>query len=131
MGWSASLKGAQVLVVEDEYLQALDIAQSLQEAGASVLGPVSTSEQAFQLISSQPCVAGILDFRLGAQDVTGLALELQRRNLPFVIHTGYDPACLPPALQGAWQVFSKPCSMTDLMSALAEMVRGHAKCPHN
>jgi hypothetical protein len=57
-----------------------------------------------------------------------LALELHRRNLPFLIHTGYDPADLPPALQGSWQVFSKPCSMTDLIAALAKMVGGPAEC---
>lgn len=45
-----SLAGRRVLVVEDEYLIAVEMERSLQEAGAEVAGPVPDVAQALALI---------------------------------------------------------------------------------
>jgi DNA-binding NtrC family response regulator len=121
----ASLKGAYVVVVEDECLQALDIAHSLAEAGAVVLGPVSTAQKAFEIIGDHPCDAGILDFRLAGDDIVAFALELDRRGIPFVINSGYDCAYLAQWIARQshnCRFLSKPSPMADLIRAVAEMV---------
>jgi hypothetical protein len=41
-----------ILVVEDEYFLADDIARALTGAGASVLGPVPTAEEAVDLVDA-------------------------------------------------------------------------------
>ena len=41
-----SLKGARVLVVEDEYFQADDLVRALGSAGAETVGPVGTLAEA-------------------------------------------------------------------------------------
>jgi DNA-binding NtrC family response regulator len=121
----ASLKGAYVVVVEDECLQALDIAHSLAEAGAVVLGPVSTAQKAFEIIGDHPCNAAILDFRLAEEDIGAFALELDRRRIPFVIHSGYDCDYLARCISRrshSCRFLSKPSSTDDLILAVSEMI---------
>src|SRR5512132_362784 len=59
------LSGARILVVEDEVFIALDLQATLTDAGAEVIGPSFTLEQAFTLASRENLSAAILDVRLG------------------------------------------------------------------
>ena len=45
-----SLRGRHVLVVEDEYVQAEDLCQELEDQGPEVLGPVPTVAEALGLL---------------------------------------------------------------------------------
>ncbi|WP_246100466.1 hypothetical protein [Cereibacter sediminicola] len=53
--------GLFVLVVEDDFLIALDLQMMLEDAGHSVLGPVGTVEAALRLLdSAHPDVATLI-----------------------------------------------------------------------
>jgi DNA-binding NtrC family response regulator len=127
MSRAASLIGAHVLIVEDEFLQALDMSYSLAEAGARVVGPVSTVQDAITLLAGQPCCVAVLDFCLGLNNVIPLAEELHRRRVPFVIHTGYNCLGLLPAKWRNWRLLSKPCPTAGLIDVVAELMRGKAR----
>ena len=84
-------KTGNVLVVEDERLIAMQMAESLKEAGWSVIGPVATVEEANKLLSrSKKPDAAILDVNLDGKSVYPLAEALQRQGIPILFCTGYE-----------------------------------------
>lgn len=94
-GTAPSLSGRRILVVEDEYFLADDMAEALRALGAAVVGPVSEVEQALRLISEDRDISGaVLDINLHGELIYPMARELRRREIPFVFATGYDKAAI-------------------------------------
>ena len=55
--------GCTILLVEDEFLIALDVQMRLQEAGYNVLDPVASVEEAMSVLDKTPvCVAKPIDY---------------------------------------------------------------------
>ncbi len=77
-----------ILVVEDEAMIALGLAEAIREVDGVPVGPASTVAEALRLLDDHPVHAAILDANLADRDVTPLALALIDRNVPFVLHTG-------------------------------------------
>lgn len=74
----------RILVVEDETLIAIEISECLRNEGFSVLGPVSSVNQAISLLAVEPCHAGILDINLGNETSEAIASRLKELNCPFL-----------------------------------------------
>jgi CheY-like chemotaxis protein len=88
----------RILVVEDEYVQAENLQQELEDLGAEVLGPVPSVAAALALLAGgTPVDAAILDVSLGGEMVFPVAEALQARSIPFMFATGYDAWLLPSA----------------------------------
>lgn len=80
-----------VLLVEDEELVAMTMVDELRSRGWEVVGPVGTLEEAQALVAEGVHLdAAILDINLRGRWVHGLADELSRRGVPFVVCTGYE-----------------------------------------
>ncbi len=84
-----------VLVLEDEWMIADQIAQALDEGGYAVLGPVGRVEQAMQLMAGERVDAAVLDINLHNDRSYRLAAELCRRAIPFAFLSGYSDFDLP------------------------------------
>lgn len=89
------LSGLRVLVVEDEHLVALALADDLEEVGAVVLGPASTVEGALGLIQQYDVEAAVLDIKLQSQMVFPVADVLHGMGVPFLFTTGFDAGGVP------------------------------------
>ena len=74
----------RVLVVEDEPLVALDIAQVLRDADFEVLGPVRSVAPALSLIEESGCDAAVLDINLGGETSEPIAWKLLAKGIRFV-----------------------------------------------
>ena len=81
------LLGWRILVVEDEALIALDLAETFVEAGASVVGPAHTVRHALHLIERFELDAAVTDFRLEKETSIPVATLLRSKGVPFLIHT--------------------------------------------
>jgi CheY-like chemotaxis protein len=93
---NASLEGRRILVVEDEYLLAEDLSNFLEDAGAEVLGPVPSVEDALSLIETGGHIdAAILDVNLRGKMVFPVAKRLREHGIGFAFVTGYDSWALP------------------------------------
>lgn len=79
----AGLKGLRILVAEDEYLLADDVRGALANAGAEVVGPVPSVEQAAQLVEREQIDAALLDVNLRGEMVFAIAEMLSERRVPF------------------------------------------------
>lgn len=90
------LQGCRILVVEDDYLLADDLSDALVAAGATVLGPVPSIEEAATMIDTDSRIdAAILDINLRGDMVFPVADALAGRGIPFAFATGYDQSVLP------------------------------------
>jgi CheY-like chemotaxis protein len=111
------LAGRRVLVVEDNYLLAMDLAQMLERAGAEVIGPVLSVKEAFSALDPPPDIA-TLDVQLGDETSFLIADELARRGIPFVFATG--TADLIPPEHRSRPLCQKPVSSGAILKALTD-----------
>jgi len=107
-----------VLVVEDEFLIALDIVAALEDAGIAVTGPASTVSDALAAIEREPLRGALLDAHLAGESAGRIADALAARGLPFAFVSGYGPESLPPAYRNA-PLVRKPFTDRDLLAAIA------------
>jgi CheY-like chemotaxis protein len=90
------LAGRRVLVVEDEFFLADDIAQTLCEAGAEVIGPIARVAKALEILANGQAVdAAILDLDVRGEKSFPIADILRARHVPHLFQTGYDPDAIP------------------------------------
>jgi DNA-binding response OmpR family regulator len=96
----------KILVVEDEFLIALELDETLRAAGFQVLGPATSVSAALELLNVERPDAAVLDVNLGGEWVTPVAEALRVKVVPFILATGYVAADLQaePALRGAVNV---------------------------
>ncbi len=85
----AALSGLTVLIVEDEFLIAVDVQRIVEDAGATgvLLASSTTAARGF-LHGDLPIDIAILDLKLGSGDGLPLAREFRDRRIPFVVATG-------------------------------------------
>lgn len=83
------LRGRRVLVVEDEVLIAVEVAEFLKDAGFEILGPVGSVKQAIELLDTEACDVGVLDINLGGETSEPIAEWLGRNGTPFLTLSSY------------------------------------------
>lgn len=79
-----------VLIVEDEFLIAMDLQQMLESHGWRVIGPAATVQAALRLLKDELPSIALLDVNLGNELVTPVAEALKARNVPFVVASAYE-----------------------------------------
>ncbi len=117
------LQGTPILLVEDDMIQAIDLTNSFTDAGAIVIGPVSTLPEAFELARQDVCRVAVLNYRIGSGNTLPLAEELYRRGTPFVVHTGYSRVDGLPSHWPGCQLIFKPARIPGLIRTVAALER--------
>jgi CheY-like chemotaxis protein len=109
----------RVLIAEDEFLLADDIASWLERAGATVVGPLPSVERTLARLKGAPEIdVAVLDINLNGELIYPVADELARRDVPVVFYTGYDLE-VPERFSSAMKI-SKSASSGDLVNAVFE-----------
>lgn len=101
------LRGRRILIVEDEFVIAEDLASYFSQLGADVVGPAGSLAEAFALATGAELA--VLDINLSGEMVFPLAEALLERNVPFVFFTAYAAIGVPPHLRRV-ERFLKPAS---------------------
>jgi len=112
------LQGRTILIVEDEPLIALDIAQAFERGGAFVT-TTNTLHHALILVENDGLAAAVLDHALSDGNTTSLCKRLNERNIPFVVYTGFSK------LKGecaAGVHVHKPASPDALVATVASLI---------
>jgi DNA-binding response OmpR family regulator len=111
----------RILVVEDEFFIAKEIADALVLAGFEVLGPCPTVRQALSQLDGAHCDAAVLDASLRDESSLPVAQVLTQRRIPFIVVTGFSSDQLPEEL-AAVTVLSKPLDAQNLISHLGQII---------
>lgn len=109
---------ANILVVEDEFLLAMELEATLVRAGWTVVGPAGTLASALKLARNAACDGAVLDVNLKGERVDEVASILAERGIPFLFATGYGRNNLPAACRENAVVIAKPFSERELVAAL-------------
>lgn len=115
------LRGARVLIVEDEYYLAQDIAEALAVRGASVLGPIGTLDEARQAVRRADFDCAILDMNLRGDMAYPIADQLLDAGIPFLIATGYNSASLPDRFTDVPRI-EKPSDSAAVVEAISPLL---------
>ncbi|RWC39339.1 response regulator [Mesorhizobium sp.] len=111
-----------VLIVEDEFLIAMDLKLLLEYHGWQVMGPVATVRDALRLLDDELPAVALLDVNLGTELVTPLAEILKARNVPFAVASAYDrPEQVGGEVLAGAPNAGKPTGERRLLAALAQL----------
>lgn len=109
----------RILLVEDEYLIAHDMAYELDNLGLEVIGPMSSVAAALKALETASVDGAVLDINLGGEQVYPVADVLLGRDVPMIFTTGYDGSEVPPRY-AAIDRCSKPVTRAALARAVTQ-----------
>lgn len=113
-----TLADRRLLVVEDDFLIARDLAEAFQALGADVLGPVASVDDALDLLDDTDRIDGaVLDLNLQGEMSYPVADALLARGVPVAFTTGYDQSVIPPRYAGVPRC-EKPVEAAGVVRAL-------------
>jgi two-component sensor histidine kinase len=110
------INGRRILLVEDEPLVAMMMAQMVGELGGEVIGPFGTVEEALAGLPDK-IDAAVLDVNVAGRPVYPLADCLVARGTPVTFLTGYDSRSIDKRFSG-FCVLTKPIDEPELVNAL-------------
>jgi PAS domain S-box-containing protein len=112
----------RILLLEDEIMISMMMAQTLCDLGFEVVGPFAKVAPAAAAIESGGVDAAILDVNLGSESGCSVARLLQARRLPFIFMTGYGAEAVSTQFPNA-PVVQKPVAREILQEFLRTSVR--------
>ncbi|MET4065356.1 CheY-like chemotaxis protein [Bradyrhizobium sp. S3.2.6] len=109
---------ADVLIVEDDPIIAIDFEDRLLGFGVTSVRTVASVAQALQEITARAPDFALLDVELIREKSFAIAERLAALEIPFVFVTGYGAETGIPAQFAARPRLQKPCSSDALEAAL-------------
>jgi CheY-like chemotaxis protein len=115
-----TLQGRRILLVEDDYFVAQVIIDQLEEAGAQVVGPIGSLDEALAFIKDNGISidGAVLDVSLHGKKSYPIADALAANGVYVVFSTGYGA----DAVDGDYRRYprcEKPFTQDELIAALA------------
>ena len=108
----------RVLVVEDEFIIALDLSETVRDLGFLVDGPYADKENAFVAMDRAMPDLAILDVNTADGEVYPLADALTEAGVPIIFHSGrVSPENLSQRYPEA-RACAKPCPPAELIEML-------------
>jgi DNA-binding response OmpR family regulator len=120
------LGGDRVLIVEDRYLIASEMAEEVERLGGRVVGPSRNLEGARAALAKDGADIALLDVSLDDEDVYPLASELAETGVPFIFLTGYDVDVLPVEWRGRPRI-AKPVTGRALKEEILKLQANRAR----
>ena len=119
---SETMNGLRILVVEDNFLAAEVVRDTLESYGCQVVGPVGRLEDGLRLACAETLDGAVLDINLNGDRCFPIALALLERGVPFMFLTGYDDIAVIPTELRLTPRLGKPILGQQLIDTLAEVV---------
>jgi DNA-binding NtrC family response regulator len=112
-----ALQKQRVLIVEDEAMIRMMLADMLADIGHDVAAEASTLDEARRCAEETEFDLAILDVNLNGEQIFPVVDIIGKRNLPFLLSTGYGANGLPEAYRSA-PVLQKPFELDRLRDAI-------------
>lgn len=117
-------KPCNILVVEDEWLIALDISMRVQDMGHKVIGPAQSVARAMELICANKIDAAFLDITLRFENSFPIAEKLEELGVALTFISAYTKNDLPPQFRD-YDLLSKPLPAPLFDRQLRKMLGEH------
>jgi CheY-like chemotaxis protein len=111
----------RILVVDDEPLLGMLLADWLDELGHETIGPARDVASALTLLDAALPDAAIIDVSLGSETGYPIADYLIKRGVPFVFGTGHGQDSQPPRFS-RHRILVKPYEFGALSDILKELL---------
>lgn len=116
-------RAVRVLILEDEFMIAMEFETVVLDAGYDVIGPAADVSSALALIDANPPDIGVLDVNLGhGTTSTPVAERLAQIGVPFILCTGYQTADLVQRYGEDVPMLQKPVDSVQLVDLLRAMI---------
>ncbi len=113
--------GLRILIIEDSPVIALATEEMLCAFGYRPLGPIGNMASALEFAESEEMDAAIVDLNIRGTKTFTLLGILDRRNIPFLIISGYADWKMPDEWSGRARL-QKPFSEEQLREKLGEIL---------
>jgi CheY-like chemotaxis protein len=121
--WPKPLTGVRILIVEDETLQALALADMVAKLGGSVAAIANRFEDAMEALDGEAFDCAILDVNLGGTLSFPIADCLQQRGVPILFCTAFADASKVFGGKGPAACLDKPIEKLALRDALLGLLK--------
>jgi len=115
----------RVLIMEDEFIVALDLSDMAEDLGFCVDGPFATLAEGAEAVASHCPDAAILDVQLADGEVFPLADALMRLGVPIIFHSGHADNGRLLARYPDARSAGKPCPAELIASHLIQATSRH------
>jgi two-component SAPR family response regulator len=117
-----ALQGMKVLIVEDSFLVADDLAETVTEYGCTVVGPSGSLADGMRHAAEAALDGALLDVNLSNDETSfPIAEVLVERGVPFVFLSGYDlESAFPPQFKSVERL-AKPVDIRRLGRAMVDV----------
>ena len=123
-----TLKAARrrsVLLVEDEVMIRMMVADMLEELGYRIVAEAGDIDEAVHLVQTTDFDIALLDVNVNGKIITPVAESVMLRGLPFVFATGYGAEGLPEKFRDR-PTIQKPFQIETLARPIETVLKGMA-----
>ena len=120
------MKHYRILVVEDEPVLAMHLADALAADGCDIVGPVGRLSQAVALLDDKNLDCAVLDVNISGGSTASVAGALLERGVPLLLTTGYGGFSLPLPLADLPRL-TKPYSVDELVYLVRRLCDEHSQ----
>ncbi len=114
-----------ILLVEDEVMIRMMVADMLEELGYTIAGEAGDIDEGIRLVQAIDFDIAILDVNVNGKVITPVAEAVQMRGLPFVFATGYGAQGLPEKFRDR-PTLQKPFQIETLARTIETVLKGIA-----
>ena len=110
-----------ILVVEDDPFIALDVQDTIEGAGMTVIGPVSSVRHGLEIVETDQADAAILDYNLIGETSAAIARCLKQKSVPFIFLSGQMRRVIIDEDFEGYAVIEKPFDPSDLIEKISDL----------
>ena len=114
-----------ILLVEDEVMIRMMVADMLEELGYTIVGEAGDIDEGVRLVQVTDFDIAILDVNVNGRVISPVAEAVQMRGLPFVFATGYGSQGVPEKFRDR-PTLQKPFQIETLANTIESVSKGIA-----
>jgi len=104
----------------------MDLQDTFEDAGFSVLGPVASVDPGLEIIRKTKPDVAMLDYNLGRETSIPIAQRLDAIKIPYVFLSGQVSRVVTANVKTERKVIMKPFNAEALISYVNKLVESHA-----
>ena len=112
-----------ILIVEDDPFIAMDLQDTFEEAGYTVLGPVAAVDPGLKIIREWKPDIAMLDYNLGRETSIPLAQKLDEIAIPYVFLSGQVDRVITANSATEQKVIMKPFNSERLIACVDGLLK--------